>query len=248
MRVIKASKESTINSLRDLGPVLEGFAEAGQNFPKSFQVFLTYPFVDEAIGRDPQVARNLHMGDYTNLSVNLDLDVANLPKLPGLPARSCDTAGRRCRQTRRRGRRRPCRRAQTFPTPADHARTNRDDLREEIAERLVAEFRWTSASSPCRPTSVACTPSPRAADRCCSGGPATSCGLVRRSSTARCAGGGTRRLRRAPAAACRAASSPARSSAPGFQEPQPIDPFGLARHGLDPGIGTMLLQGVATNR
>ena len=42
--------------------------EGGDSFPKAFQVFLTYPFVDEAIGRDPQVARNLHMGDYTNLS------------------------------------------------------------------------------------------------------------------------------------------------------------------------------------
>jgi phospholipid/cholesterol/gamma-HCH transport system substrate-binding protein len=38
-------------------------------------VFLTYPFVDEVVGRDPQVARNLHMGDYTNLSVRLDLNI-----------------------------------------------------------------------------------------------------------------------------------------------------------------------------
>ena len=82
MRVIQASKESTINSLRDLAPVLDGFAKAGENFPKSFQVFLTYPFVDEAVGRDPQVARNLHMGDYTNLSVNLDINLAALPTLP----------------------------------------------------------------------------------------------------------------------------------------------------------------------
>ena len=77
-RVIRASKESTINSLRSLGPVLEGFAEAGQDFPKSLQVFLTYPFVDEAVGRDPQVARNLHMGDYTNLSVDLDVSLTDL--------------------------------------------------------------------------------------------------------------------------------------------------------------------------
>ncbi len=88
VRVIKASKESTINSLRSLAPVLDGFAKAGQNFPKSFQVFLTYPFVDEAIGRDPQVARNLHMGDYTNLSANLDIDLADLQT-----ARAPDRAG-----------------------------------------------------------------------------------------------------------------------------------------------------------
>ena len=73
VRVIRASKESTINSLRHLGPVLEGFARAGDDFAKSFQVFATYPFIDEAVGRNPRVARNLHMGDYTNLSVTLDL-------------------------------------------------------------------------------------------------------------------------------------------------------------------------------
>ena len=34
----------------------------------------------------------------------------------------------------------------------------------------------------------------------------------------------------------------------GYQEAQPIDPFGLASHGLDTGLGTMLLQGVAEVR
>ena len=33
-----------------------------------------------------------------------------------------------------------------------------------------------------------------------------------------------------------------------YQEPQAIDPFGLAAHGLDTGLGTMLLQGVAEVR
>jgi phospholipid/cholesterol/gamma-HCH transport system substrate-binding protein len=51
-------------------------------------VFATYPFIDEAVGRNPRVARNLHMGDYTNLSVNLNIDVANLPEL-GVPAEIC---------------------------------------------------------------------------------------------------------------------------------------------------------------
>jgi phospholipid/cholesterol/gamma-HCH transport system substrate-binding protein len=84
VQVIQASKESTINSLQHLAPVLESFAKAGQDFPKSLQVFLTYPFVDDAVGRDPEVARNLHMGDFTNLSVNLSLDLFNLPSIPGL--------------------------------------------------------------------------------------------------------------------------------------------------------------------
>ena len=74
--------------------MLDGFAKAGKNFPESFQVFLTYPFVDAAVGRDPQVARNLHMGDFTNLSVKLDINVAdlNLPDIPpiNIPAQLCD--------------------------------------------------------------------------------------------------------------------------------------------------------------
>ncbi len=84
VRVIQASKESTIDSLRNLAPVLASFAEAGDNLPKSLQIFATYPFLDAAVGNDPQVARNLHMGDYTNLSMRLDLDLFNLPNIPGL--------------------------------------------------------------------------------------------------------------------------------------------------------------------
>ena len=34
----------------------------------------------------------------------------------------------------------------------------------------------------------------------------------------------------------------------GFQEPVQQDPFNLAAYGLDPGIGTILLQGVAEVR
>ena len=55
--------------------MLTELANSGDDFVKSFHVFLTYPFVDEVVGRDPQVARNLHMGDYTNLSIELDLDL-----------------------------------------------------------------------------------------------------------------------------------------------------------------------------
>ena len=84
--MIQASKASTIDSLRELAPgarqARQGRAETS---PSRFQVFLTYPFVDEAVGRDPQVARNLHMGDYTNLSVKLDLDLDGLRSLPSLP-------------------------------------------------------------------------------------------------------------------------------------------------------------------
>ena len=100
VRVIQASKESTINSLRNLAPVLTAFAKSGQNLPKSLQVFLTYPFIDEAVGRDPDVARRLRMGDFTNLSVSLSLDLFNLPSIPGLaPGVSLADALNLCKST-----------------------------------------------------------------------------------------------------------------------------------------------------
>jgi phospholipid/cholesterol/gamma-HCH transport system substrate-binding protein len=83
VRVIQATKASTIDSLRTLNPVLANISRAGDDFVNAFSTFLTYPFIDESVGRDPTVARNLHMGDYVNLSVNLDLDLNHL-SLPGL--------------------------------------------------------------------------------------------------------------------------------------------------------------------
>ena len=82
VKVIRASKQSTIDTLKALNPVLTQFAESGDNFVNAFHVFLTYPFVDDVVGRDPQVARNLHMGDFTNLSIQLEIDLNVLPSLP----------------------------------------------------------------------------------------------------------------------------------------------------------------------
>ena len=65
--------------------MLNQLADSGDDFVKAFNVFLTYPFVDEVVGRDPQVARNLHMGDYTNLSIALDVDLTQ-----GLPTDPTD--------------------------------------------------------------------------------------------------------------------------------------------------------------
>ncbi len=108
VRVIKASKQSTIDSLSSLAPVLTAFANAGQDLPKSFQVVLTYPFLDAAVGGSPQVAKNLHIGDYVNLNASLDLDLNTLAKglglppttLPGLASMLCgnlpEAAGQQC--------------------------------------------------------------------------------------------------------------------------------------------------------
>lgn len=89
--VIARSKDATITSLERLDPVLTQLAASGDDFTNAFHVFLTYPFVDEVVGRDPQVARNLHMGDYTNLSITLDVDLAGIPTtIPTtLPTEAC---------------------------------------------------------------------------------------------------------------------------------------------------------------
>ena len=97
VRVIKASKDATIESLRQLNPVLTELADSGDALVKSFNVFLTYPFVDEVVGRDPQVARNLHMGDYTNLSIQLDIDASG--GISGLPTGLPTSCRRCCRPT-----------------------------------------------------------------------------------------------------------------------------------------------------
>ena len=87
--VIRLSKASTIETLRQLSPVLSRLRASGSDVVNAFQVALTYPFVDQVVGRDPQVARNLQMGDYTNLDINLDLsldDQGSLPLPTGLPS------------------------------------------------------------------------------------------------------------------------------------------------------------------
>lgn len=83
VRVIRTTQASTVSTLKSLDPILTQLAKAGDNFTKGFSTFLTYPFIDEAVGRNPQTARNLHMGDYVNLSVDLQLDLGNL-RLPDL--------------------------------------------------------------------------------------------------------------------------------------------------------------------
>ena len=80
-RVIQASKEGTIESLNALAPTLTELAKSGDDFANSLQIILTFPFIDGVVGKNPAQARDLHMGDYTNLSIVLELDLRN-----GLPA------------------------------------------------------------------------------------------------------------------------------------------------------------------
>lgn len=78
VRVIRASKDNTIGIVKDLQPILTNLADAGDNFVRAFNTILTYPFVDQAVGGSPQAARNLHMGDFVNLDVTVDLNLDTL--------------------------------------------------------------------------------------------------------------------------------------------------------------------------
>jgi phospholipid/cholesterol/gamma-HCH transport system substrate-binding protein len=85
-KVIQESKAATIDSLAALAPTLNKLAEGGDDFPRSLEIALTYPFVDAIVGRNAQQARDWHMGDYTNLSIQLEVDLRKgLPTPPGLP-------------------------------------------------------------------------------------------------------------------------------------------------------------------
>jgi phospholipid/cholesterol/gamma-HCH transport system substrate-binding protein len=240
VEVIRASKESTINSLRDLAPVLEGFAKAGENFPKSFQVFLTYPFVDAAVGRDPQVARNLHMGDFTNLSVNLDLDIGdlNLPDIPPItiPAALCDavkTARRYAHQ-----------RIYNIPGLSDAQRKAIDQVVQakiedddcNITLNTVRQYiAGALASLGAAVTAAIC---PQAGKALCGllSNPTALPTIAVPSIPALGNVGGVGGL------------LPRAQLGQGYQTPESVDPFHLAARGLDAGLGTMLFQGVAEVR
>lgn len=254
VRVIRASKASTIDSLRDLAPVLTSFAKAGQDMPKALQVFLTYPFVDAAVGNDPQVARNLHMGDFTNLSVRLDLDLKKLT-LPELPLPTATLPGPVqdvCKQVRQqivtavdKAMQSPV--VQALP-PASRKKLRKaliDDLVKKVDCRqidpnqlaklvqgelatLIDELFPTLSKDICHklPKNPVC--------QVITGQlpvPTPTLGVPSGLPTLSGPGGGLGLGRPAPGA---------------WVLPKPADPFGLARHGIDPSLGTLLLQGVAS--
>ncbi|MPZ96256.1 MAG: hypothetical protein GEU96_15425 [Propionibacteriales bacterium] len=74
-----------MSSLKSLAPIMTELADAGEKLPQSFEVLLTYPFVDATVGTSPAEARNLHMGDFVNLDVRLEVDLTEPLVVPGLP-------------------------------------------------------------------------------------------------------------------------------------------------------------------
>ena len=69
-QVIQQSKADTAANLKALEPILAQLTKAGDNLPKSLQLLLTYPFSDSTVGA--------MKGDYTNMSIDLDLNLEHL--------------------------------------------------------------------------------------------------------------------------------------------------------------------------
>ncbi|KAA2264751.1 MCE family protein [Solihabitans fulvus] len=85
---IDRSKADLVADLRALTPTLQKLGEAGKNLPNALQLLLTYPFPDATVDGVK--------GDYTNLYLDLDLNLGHildnlslsrqspLPNIPGL--------------------------------------------------------------------------------------------------------------------------------------------------------------------
>ncbi len=262
--VIRRSKTATINSLQSLGPVLEGLADAGDALPKALQVYLTYPFIDEAVGRDPQVARNLHMGDYTNLSVDLDLDLLDLPLpgLPGLPEEVCAQLDEVLAQTRTNVDRAVEQAVAALPDNPLIGDADQERLRRALSEELLAAALETAREN-CRAPSVedlladagAVLPTllrtleilTRTQVRQLLAGTLGDVGDALGGATGGVLGGeGSGVLGDVTGGLTGGLTGRAAPAYDGDRDQ--IDPFDLGARGLDPGVGTLLLQGVATNR
>jgi phospholipid/cholesterol/gamma-HCH transport system substrate-binding protein len=95
-RVVNASRDDTVADLKKLQPILQQLDKAGDDLPDSLEILTTYPF--------PRNATDAVKGDYVNLRITADLDLADLygnvtgkpgkggkspapgtPHLPGLP-------------------------------------------------------------------------------------------------------------------------------------------------------------------
>ncbi|GAB4052042.1 MCE family protein [Catellatospora paridis] len=86
-RVIEASRDDTLRSLRALQPLLEQLVKAGDALPRGLDFALSYPF--------PPNAGKAIAGDFVRLHATLDLDAASIlanalaagPATPGTPTK-----------------------------------------------------------------------------------------------------------------------------------------------------------------
>jgi virulence factor Mce-like protein len=245
VKVIQASKASTIDSLQNLAPVLDSFAKAGENLPKSFQVFLTYPFVDAAVGKNPQVARNLHIGDYTNLSINLHLNLATV----------CNAAKSAISLAKQEA---ASKVIATLNLPAAQAKAVNDAVDKVIdsldcqalsdldVSKLISGFLNGTLQAVCSTLNLPTCPT---IPPILQGLPPITVPPL--PSVPNVLGGVTSQL---PGGLGSSSGSglggilPRGQLGTAFWKAKQIDPFGLAAKGYDPGVGTLLFQGVATQR
>ncbi|QGK72447.1 MCE family protein [Allosaccharopolyspora coralli] len=68
--VVNQSQDDLVHNLEQLQPTLQQLEAAGDNFPKAFEILLTYPFPDAAVEGIK--------GDYTNLYVNIDMNLSTI--------------------------------------------------------------------------------------------------------------------------------------------------------------------------
>jgi phospholipid/cholesterol/gamma-HCH transport system substrate-binding protein len=69
-KVVEASHDDTVANLKNLRPILQQLNKAGSDLPNSLELLTTYPF--------PRNATEAVKGDYVNLHLSADLDLADL--------------------------------------------------------------------------------------------------------------------------------------------------------------------------
>ena len=244
VRVIRASKTSTIDSLRDLAPVLTAFAKAGRDLPKALQVFLTYPFADAAVGQNPRVARNLHMGDFTNLSIRLDLNLhsLNLPQpplptvtLPGPVQNACKQVRKQIVAAVDKAMKSPVVQALPPKTRKQLRKALIADLVKKVNCRKIDPNQLAKLVQAELATLLQDLPKSATQDICKQLPQNPLCQVLTGKAPI-------------PTPSISAPSLPGlgRPAPDAYRVPRPADPFGLARHGIDASLGTLLLQGVAS--
>lgn len=83
-RVINASKDDIVATLRHLKPVMAKLREAGKSLPAGLSLLLSFPFPDEA--------QDIVKGDYGNTEIRLDVNLDNY--LTGSPLLSLPDPGK----------------------------------------------------------------------------------------------------------------------------------------------------------
>lgn len=77
VRVIQATKQSTVADLKALTPILDQLGKAGKDLPDALELLTTYPFprtIDQGI-----------RGDYSNLFITLEVDLQSTLGIVGIP-------------------------------------------------------------------------------------------------------------------------------------------------------------------